>query len=65
MNTFKNNLQLFNTYDKIVQEQKNIGTIQQAHSSQETGYVGGLYYMPHKPVVLEDKPSMKVRMVFD
>ena len=42
-----------------------MGIISYAHSSKESDNVGGVYYMPHKPVIREDKSSTKVRMVFE
>ena len=63
-NEFKNNLQLLNDYDEIIQDQNNASIIGHADSL-KGGNIGEVFYMPHKPVIREDKSSTKVRMVFD
>ena len=64
LNTFKNNTELFIEYNRIINEQKNLGVLEQV-TAEESQKVGGVYYMPHKPVVREEKSTTKVRMVFD
>ena len=62
--TFKNNQELFIEYDKIIREQLSLGVIQQV-TSDGGRKEGGCYYMPHKPVIRENKASTRVHMVFD
>ena len=40
------------------------GIIERAHANDQHE-IGHVYYMPHKPVVRNEKSSTKVRMVFD
>ena len=61
-NTLKNDPELLQKYDAIVQEQKSSGVVEQVES---VGVPGNVYYMPHKPVVRPDRSTTKVRMVFD
>ena len=63
-NEFKNNLQLLNDYDEIIQNQNNASIIEHADSL-KGGKIGEVFYMPYKPVIREEKSSTKVRMVFD
>ena len=61
MNKFKNNDELLIEYDRIIHEQKNLEIIEHAGDYK----VNGTHYLPHRPVIREDKESTKVRMVFD
>ena len=65
MNSFKNNDVLFKEYNQIIQDQENIGIIEVIKSANLANDIGSIYYMPHKPVIRDDKTSTKVRMVFD
>ena len=49
--TFKEKTELLLEYDNIMQEQKGMGINEEANSSDQSIGVGGVYYMPHKPVV--------------
>ena len=51
-------------YDKIRQDQKCAGIIEYVEPL-EGGNVGETFYLPHKPVIREEKSSTKVCMVFD
>ena len=57
--TFKNNKELFIEYDKIIKEQNNLGILEHLDDidQNKTPEVGAVYYMRHKPVVKEYKPS--------
>ena len=48
-------------YDKIINEQKNFNIVEKV-----TDYeVGATHYLPHRPVIREDKETSKTRIVFD
>ena len=61
----KEKLELFLEYGNIIQEQKEMGIIEEENSSDQSIVVGDVYYMPHKPVVRNEKASTKTRIVFD
>ena len=48
-------------YDKIITEQKNLNIVEKV-----TDYeVSATRYLPHRPVIREDKETTKTRIVFD
>ena len=49
-------------YDRIINEQNNLGIIERVAKISEAGVS---HYLPHRPVIRNDKSSTKVRMVFD
>eukprot|EP00794_Sanderia_malayensis_P016265 gene16265-biopygen13818 len=57
----KRNPELFDEYDKIIQDQLAEGIIEKAPSTAE----GKEFYIPHKPVVRELAESTKTRIVYD
>ena len=60
--TLKNDTVLLKKYNDIFIEQKEMGIIEPAI---ETALPGKCHYIPHHPVVREDKNTSKVRIVFD
>ena len=62
LKVFKNDHDLLETYDKIIKEQLQFGVIEPAPSSSTVGQVR---YLPHRPIIRQDKATAKVRMVFD
>ena len=47
-------------YDKIINEQKNLNIVEKV-----TAYkVGAAHYLPHRPVIKDDKETTKTRTVF-
>ena len=59
----KNDSDLLKNYDDIVQEQLKLKIIEEV--PKERYNVGSTSYLPHRPVVKEDRSTSKVRMVFD
>ena len=53
---------LMKSYNDIFNEQKSMEIIESAPGP---GKIGETYYMPHHPVIRNDKSSSKVRIVFD
>ncbi|XP_065639741.1 uncharacterized protein LOC136072548 [Hydra vulgaris] len=60
---FLNNAKLFNSYNDIIKEQLLNGTVKQVLSNKSK--VGLVHYLPHRPVIREDKVTTKLRIVFD
>ncbi|XP_066928814.1 uncharacterized protein [Clytia hemisphaerica] len=58
---FKDNPEFLKTYDEILQQQLSAGVIEKVEHYE----IGQTHYLPHRPVVREDKQSTKVRIVFD
>ncbi|XP_066912732.1 uncharacterized protein [Clytia hemisphaerica] len=56
-----NNPEFLRTYDEILQQQLSAGVIEKVEHYE----IGQTHYLPHRPVVREDKQSTKVRIVFD
>ncbi|CAB4030027.1 integrase core domain, partial, partial [Paramuricea clavata] len=52
-------------YDTIFTEYEKNGIIERVPSHEIAGEVGGVHYLPHRPVVREDKQTTKIRAVFD
>ena len=62
-NTFtrlKRNPELLNQYDNIFKEQLKTGIIEEVN---EEGVVGETHYIPHHPVIRNDKTTTKFRIV--
>ena len=58
----KNDPELLKRYNEIFIEQKELGVIEEVSESSEPGKC---HYLPHHPVIREDKDTTKVRIVFD
>ena len=63
-NRFTKDPELFKNYNEIVKEQEKLGVIEEVPES-EFRPVGHVHYLPHRPVVRNDRETTKVRMVFD
>ena len=48
-------------YDKIITEQKNLNIVEKVTDHE----VSATHYLPHRPVIREDKETTKTRIVFD
>ncbi|XP_057302743.1 uncharacterized protein LOC130636909 [Hydractinia symbiolongicarpus] len=59
----KNNPKLLRNYNSILKEQLEEGVIERVTNNDCVKRQ--VHYLPHRPVIREDKPSTKVRMVFD
>ena len=58
----KNNPEILGRYNEIFIEQKELGMIEEVSESSEPGKC---HYLPHHPVIQEDKDTTKVRIAFD
>ena len=58
----KGNPDLLKAYNDICIEQKQNGTIEEVMSP---GKLGETHYIPHHPVILDDKTTTKIRILFD
>ena len=58
----KNDPELLERYNEIFIEQKELGMIEEVSESSEPGKC---HYLPHHPVIWEDRGTTKVRIVFD
>ena len=58
----KNDTVLLKRYNDIFVEQREMGIIEEAP---DTGSPGSCHYIPHHPVIREDKNTSKIRIVFD
>ena len=63
MQLLKKDKELFQEYDKIIQQQVVSGIIEPVSEEQDTDE--GTYYLPHHGVVSQDKKTTKLRVVFD
>ena len=60
------NEKLLNDYNSIIKEQLSNNVIEKVPVDQnENINVGSIHYLPHRPVVKEERETTKVRMVFD
>ena len=64
MKRLRKNPELFKEYDNIIKEQEKEGIIEQTPENHTT-VPGQVHYLPHHPVVREDKETSKVRIVYD
>ena len=60
----KRNPELLAEYNRIIEEQSSQGIISDV-DPHALVQVGHLHYLPHHPVVREDKQTAKVRIVYD
>ena len=60
----RRNPELLTEYNRIIEEQSSKGIISEVDSNSEIK-VGRLHYLPHHPVIREDKQTTKVRIVYD
>ena len=58
----KDNPDLLKAYNDIFIEQKQNGIIEEVMSP---GKLGEIHYIPHHPVIRDDKTTRKIRIVFD
>ena len=56
---------ILNDYDKIFKYYEQNGIIEQVPANEVAGEVGQVHYLPHRPVIREDKETTKIRAVFD
>ena len=61
-NRLKNNRKLLESYHGVIDEYKSLGIIEKVTSDRTESQVR---YIPHHPVIREDKITTKVRIVFD
>ena len=59
---FKNDRSLLKKYNDIINDQFQSKIIEHASVQHETG---GTHYLPHRPIIRENKKTTKTRMVFD
>ena len=64
LNRLKGNPELFAEYNRIIEEQSSQGIISDV-DPHALVQVGHLHYLPHHPVVREDKQTTKIRIVYD
>ena len=60
----RRNPELLAEYNRIIEEQSSKGIISEVDSNSEIK-VGRLHYLPHHPVIREDKQTTKIRIVYD
>ncbi|XP_065653029.1 uncharacterized protein LOC136080340 [Hydra vulgaris] len=60
---FLNDAKLFDLYNDIIKEQLLNGTVEQVLSNKSK--VGLVHYLPHRPVIRNDKDTTMMRIVFD
>lgn len=53
---------LLESYDRVIQEQIESGIVERVP---ETSVDGRIHYLPHHPVIRNDKATTKVRVVYD
>ena len=56
----KENPELMHKYNDIFEEQRALGIIEEIS---DTGKMGETYYIPHRPVIRDDKTTTKIRSV--
>lgn len=56
---------IFEKYDKIFSDYEKEKIIERVPSAEEPKGCGVVHYLPHRPVVREDKSTTKIRAVFD
>ena len=56
---------IFERYDTIFKDYEKEKIIERVSSEEEPKSCGKVYYLPHRPVVREDKSTTKIRAVFD
>ncbi|XP_065675886.1 uncharacterized protein LOC136092095 [Hydra vulgaris] len=54
---------LFASYNNIIKDQLSKGIIEKVSNFESN--IGDVHYLPHRPVIREDKLTSKVRIVFD
>ena len=52
-------------YNEVFQEYEKEGIIERVPESEISAEVGKVHYLPHRPVVKEDRETTKIRAVFD
>ena len=64
VNKFSKDEKLLQEYNNIIKDQLKENVIERV-SKNNVSCVGSTHYLPHRPVVRQDKITTKVRMVFD
>lgn len=62
MGKFAKDSELLQEYDRIINEQVNLGIVEKAPESYTVGVTN---YLPHRPVIRENSATTKLRIVFD
>ncbi|XP_065671999.1 uncharacterized protein LOC136089837 [Hydra vulgaris] len=60
---FANDDYLFSSYNSIIKDQLSKGFIEKVSNFKSN--IGDIHYLPHRPVIREDKLTSKMRIVFD
>jgi hypothetical protein len=55
---------ILNDYDKIFKDYEQNGIIEQVPANEVARKVDQVHYLPHRPVIREDKETTKIRAVF-
>ena len=56
---------LLEKYNEVFAEYEKEGIIERVPESEVSGQVGKVHYLPHRPVVKENRETTKIRAVFD
>ena len=64
-NRLSKNIDLFNEYNKIINNYLKEDIVKIALPSEEIALPGSTHYLPHRAVVKENRETTKVRIVFD
>ncbi|XP_060608441.1 uncharacterized protein LOC132760480 [Ruditapes philippinarum] len=59
---FKDNLDVLQKYDSVIQDQLEKGIIEKVETSEQNGHI---HYLPHHAVIKPDKSTTKLRIVYD
>ena len=59
----RQNKDLITEYNAIIQDQLNRGIVEQVENTEHTGEA--VHFMPHHPVIRQDKTTSKIRIVYD
>jgi hypothetical protein len=57
--------EIFEDYDNIFQEYEKVGIIERVPAEEIAKGTGTTHYLPHRPVIREDRETTKIRAVFD
>ena len=56
--------EILQKYDEVIKDQEKMGIIERVKNSERTP-VGKTHYIPHQPVVKQDRDTTKLRIVYD
>ena len=64
---FGRNNELFLEYNNIIKEQLKLNVVEKVPPSKTNNFdqVRNIHYLPHRPVIKDDRVTSKVRIVFD